>query len=238
MKLSRNPQIKLRLHESVDNLLDGRLKLIQSKDGYRFSMDAVLLSQFVTVSRGDVVVDLGTGCGVIPLMLILTKPVGHVFGIEIQEELADQAARNAFLNGFEDKMKVILGDIKNPPIAKESADVVVCNPPYRKVKSGRINPDLRRAIARHEILASIDDILGASKNVLRKKGRLALIYPSVRLVDLLIRMRHFNLEPKRIRINHPGLESGAKLVLIEATLGGRPGIEVGPPIFGQGGFRS
>ena len=216
--------------------MDGRLKLIQAKDGYRFSIDAVLLSEFVAVSPGDVVVDLGTGCGVILLILLLTKPVGHVFGLEIQKELATQAARNAFLNGFEDKMEIILGDIKHPPMAKESADVVICNPPYRKVKSGRINPDPRRAIARHEILASIDDILGAARNLLRKKGRLDLIYPSVRLVDILVRMRHFGLEPKRIRINYPGLQSGGKLVLVEASLGGRPGVEISPPLLGQGDF--
>ena len=109
-----------------------------------------------------------------------------------------QAARNAFLNGYEGKMGVILGDIKNPPMAEKSADVITCNPPYRKASSGRINPDARKAIARHEIMASVDDILHAARRILRKRGRLALIYPSVRLVDILLRMRRFNLEPKRI----------------------------------------
>jgi len=236
MKSSGFPEIKLRPNECLDSFMDGRLKLIQSKDGYRFSIDAILLSEFVTVRPGDVVVDLGTGCGVIPLILLLTKPVGHSFGLEIQEELADQAKRNAFINGFEDKMEVILGDIRKLSMAKESADVVICNPPYRKVKSGRINPDLRRAIARHEILASIDDILRAASSILRKKGRLALIYPAVRLVDILAPMRRFNLEPKRIQINYPDLQSDGKLALIEASLGGRPGLEIMPPLIGQGNF--
>lgn len=238
MKSSRSTEIIVRPGERIDCFMDGRLKLIQSKDGYRFSIDAILLAEFVTIRQGDVVVDLGTGCGVIPLILLLTKLVGYAFGLEIQEELAGQAARNVLLNGFDDKMRVVLGDIKNPPIAEESADVVICNPPYRQVKSGRINPDPRRAIARHEIMASIDDILRAARSVLRKKGRLALIYSSVRLADILARMRRFNLEPKKIQIIYPDLNSGAKLVLVEAILGGRPGLKISPPIVGQGNWQN
>ena len=238
MKSSRSTEIILRPDERIDCFMDGRLKLIQSKDGYRFSIDAILLAEFVTIRQGDVVVDLGTGCGVIPLILLLTKLVGYAFGLEIQEELAGQAARNVLLNGFDDKMRVVLGDIKNPPIAEESADVVICNPPYRQVKSGRINPDLRRAIARHEIMANIDDILHAARSVLRKKGRLALIYSSVRLADILVRMRRFNLEPKKIQIIYPDLSSSAKLVLVEAILGGRPGLKISPPIVGQGNWEN
>jgi tRNA1(Val) A37 N6-methylase TrmN6 len=227
---------EIRPDECIDQFLEGRLKLIQSRDGYRFSIDAVLLSEFVTIRPEDVVVDIGTGCGVILLILLLTKPAGYAFGLEIQEALASQAWRNAVLNGFEDKMGIILGDIKNPPMAKQIADVVICNPPYRNAESGRINPDQRRAIARHEILASIDDILRAARNLLRKKGRLAMIYPSIRLVDILLRMRRFDLEPKKVRINYPGLQSGARLALIEAVLGGKPGLEIRPPLIGQGNF--
>lgn len=236
MKQSSHSEIKLRPNEAIDPFLDGRLKLIQSKDGYRFSIDAVFLSEFVTIKPGDVVVDLGTGCGIIPLILLLTKPVRYVFGLEIQKDLALQAARNAVINGFDDKMEVILGDIKNPSISKKSADVVICNPPYRKVKSGRINPDVRRAIARHELMASIDDILHAAREILRKKGRLAMIYPAERLVGILARMRRFTLEPKRLQINYPDQQSGAKLALIEAYLGGKPGLEILPPLIGQGEY--
>ena len=234
MKSSRSHKIALRPGESIDNFMEGRLKVIQSKDGYRFSIDAILLSEFVTVRLGDVVVDLGTGCGIILLVLLLAKPVGHVFGLEIQKELAAQAKRNTSLNGFETKMEVIIGDIRNPPMARKWADVVLCNPPYRQVKSGRINPDPRRAVARHELLASIDDVLMAATGLLRRNGRLALIYPSVRLTDILVRMRRFGLEPKRLRINYPTLKSRAELALIEASLGGRPGLEIGPPLLGQG----
>ncbi len=238
MKSSKSTEIIVRPGECIDYFMDGRLKLIQSKDGYRFSIDAILLAEFVTIRQGDVVVDLGTGCGVIPLILLLTKLVGYAFGLEIQEELADQASRNVFLNGFDDKIGIILGDIKNSPIVEESADVVICNPPYRQVKSGRINPDPRRAIARHEIMASIDDILHAARSVLRKKGRFVVIYSSVRLADILVRMRRFNLEPKKVQIIYPDLNSDAKLVLVEAILGGRPGLKINPPIIGQGNYEA
>lgn len=236
MKSSRSHKIKLGPGECIDHFMEGRLKLIQSKDGYRFSIDAILLSEFVTVKPGDIVVDFGTGCGVILLLMLITKPIGHAFGLEIQTELANQAVRNSIINGFREKMDVILGDIKYPPMDKESADVIICNPPYRQVRSGRINPDLRKAVARHEIMASIDDILSAATRLLRKKGRLVMIYPSVRLVDILVHMRRFNLEPKKAQINYPSLESDAKLALIEASLGGRPGLKIGPPLLGQGNY--
>jgi len=236
MKSLRSPDVKLLPDEAIDEFMDGRLKLIQSKTGYRFSIDAILLSQFVTIKRGDRIVDLGTGCGIIPLILLLTRPVGYTMGLEIQKDLANQAVRNTVLNGCEDRMGVILGNIKHPPFAPSSADVVTCNPPYRPKNSGRINPDLQRAIARHEMLASLDDILNAASRTLRPKGRLAMIYSAVRLVEVLARMRGFNLEPKRIRIVYPGMESEAKLALVEASLGGKKGLKVLPPLFDQGEF--
>jgi tRNA1(Val) A37 N6-methylase TrmN6 len=236
MKSSKSPEIELRADERVDEFLDGRLRLIQSQGGYRFSVDAVLLAEFVTVKPEDIVIDLGTGCGVIPLMLLLRKPVRYAFGLEIQEHLAYQASRNAVLNGCGGKMGVILGDIKHPPIAKECADVVVCNPPYRPARNGRINPDPRRAIARHELLTSTEEILGTARRLLRAKGRVAMVYPSARLVDILVKMRRFELEPKRIQVGYPTIRSGAKLALIEAFLGGRPGVDIRPPLIGQGRF--
>lgn len=222
--------------ESIDRFLEGRIRLIQSTDGYRFSIDAVLLAEFVTIRPGDTVVDLGTGCGIIPIILFLTKPVGRAIGLEIQEELAFQAMRNARLNRLDHRLDIVRGDIRCPPLAASSSDVLVCNPPYRKIKSGRINPDARRAIARHELLTSINDILRAGVHLLKKKGRIALIYPAGRLTDILVRLRQMQLEPKRIQLHYPDLDSGAKLALIEATRGGRPGVEVLPPLIGQGNF--
>ena len=212
------------------------MKLIQPRDGYRFSIDAVLLSRFATIRPGDVVVDLGTGCGIIPLILLLTKPVGHVFGLEVQAELISQAARNARLNGLEKRMDAVRGNFRHPPFGSGFANLVVCNPPYRKINSGRINPDPQKAIARHEILASLDDLLFSAAGLLTKKGRFTLVYPAARLAEVFVRMRRVNLEPKRVRIHHPDLESSAKLALIETMLGGRPGLEILPPLLGQGDF--
>jgi len=222
--------------ETVDDFMDGRLRVIQSKGGYRFSIDAILLSQFVTVRPGDTVVDMGTGCGVILLVMLLTKPAGRAVGLEIQPHLADQAARNALLNGFGGRMDVVMGDIRNPPLAERSADVVICNPPYRQVNSGRVNADQRRAIARHELMASMEDIMAAARVLMKKRGTFATVYPADRLVDVLLRMRQFDLEPKRIQLNYPTADSSAKLALIEATTGGKPGMEVCPPLLGQGIF--
>ena len=236
MRSSRRPKLELRSDECVDEFMDGRLKLIQFRTGYRFSIDAILLAQFVSIKRDDVIVELGTGCGIIPLVLFLTEPVGHVFALEIQPELADQAARNRLLNGVENKMDVILGDIKHPPFPPSSADVVICNPPYRLKNSGRINPDPQKAIARHEMLTSLTDTLDAASQILRAKGRLAMTYPAVRLTDLLTKMTGFGLEPKRLRIVYPSMQSEAKLALIEASLGGRAGLKVLPPLLDQGDF--
>jgi tRNA1Val (adenine37-N6)-methyltransferase len=236
MKSSKLPEMTLRPGESVDDFLEGRLKLIQSKSGYRFSIDAILLSEFVTIKKGDMVADLGTGCGIIPLILLLTTPVDYVFGLEIQAELAEQASRNALLNGLSNRLAIVRGDIRHPPIAPSFVDVVVCNPPYRKKDSGRINPDPQRAIARHEILASLDDILDTASIILRPKGRLALIYPVGRLVDVMVRLRRLGMEPKRIRIIYPAMKSEAKLALVEASKGGRPGLKVLPPLMEQGDY--
>lgn len=214
--------------------MDGRLHLIQSRDGYRFSIDAFFLSGFVTTRPGDVVVDLGTGCGVIPFILLLTRPIAFAVGIEIQQDLADQARRNVLLNGYEEKMAVVLGDVRYLPLRPHSADVVLCNPPYRRKDSGRLNPDRERAIARHEILLLLDDILDAARRILKPGGRLAMIYPAFRLVDVVVRMRGFRLEPKRARVIYPGLERESKLILIEATQGGRAGLQMLPPLFDQG----
>lgn len=236
MKSSKHSDIALRPDESVDLFMDGRLKLIQSKNGYRFSIDAVLLAQFVTIKKNDMVMDLGAGCGIIPLILLLTQPVGYAVGLEIQADLAFQMARNALINGFSQKMGVLMGDIKHPPLATGSADVVVCNPPYRKPDSGRINPDAQRAIARHEILASLEDVLQAARFLLRAKGKLAMIYPVERMADLMVRLRNFGMEPKRLQVIYPSMISEAKLALVEASLGGKKGLKVLPPLMDQGLF--
>lgn len=232
MNASLPRDIRLRSDESVDEFMDGRLRLIQSKAGYRFSVDAVFLSEFVSIRKGDFLIDLGTGCGIIPLILLLTRPLKFALGLEIQPNLAEQAARNVKLNGFKGRMEVLIGDVRRPPIKASTANVVVCNPPYRPKDSGRLNPDIERAIARHEILASLEDIMDVSQILLREKGRLAIIYSAERLSDLMVSMRDRRLEPKRLQMVYPDTNSEAKLVLIEALKGGNPGIKILPPIIG------
>jgi tRNA1Val (adenine37-N6)-methyltransferase len=229
-------KIDLSPDESIDEFMDGRLRLIQYRTGYRFSIDAVLLSEFVSIKKGDRIVDLGTGCGIIPLILLMDRPAGYVFGLEIQEGLAGQTKRNALLNGYSHKIGVIRADIRYMPMIPASIDVVICNPPYRKRDSGRVNPDRQRAIARHEILASLEDILNAARYVLRTEGRLATIYPAERLADLMVKMRQYGMEPKRVRIIYPGMGSEAKLAMVEATMGGRSGLKILPPLMDQGEY--
>lgn len=236
MKPSLAHRVSLKPGESIDVFMDGRLRLIQSDKGYRFSIDAVLLSRFVTARPGNVVVDLGAGCGIVALMLLVSRRIGHALCVEIQAGLADRALRNAVLNGFEAQMHVIIGDMRHVPLSASTADVVVCNPPYRPARSGRINPEPEKAIARHEILVSLNDILAAASRILKPKGRLSMVYPAERLADLMVRMRSYDLEPKRMRVLYPGSQREGKLVFVEAVRGGRGGLKILPPLVGQGDF--
>jgi len=236
MKLDAKPSLAPDADETLDVFLDGRLKIVQPRNGYRFSIDAVLLAEFVTVRPKDTLIDLGTGCGIIPLLLLIKNSIQQAMGLEIQPALARLAGRNAVLNGFEEKMQVIIGDLKQPPFGPGSADWVVCNPPYRRKESGRINPDPQKAIARHEIRTSLNDILATGSRLLRTKGRMAMVYPAIRLADILARMRAYRLEPKRLQLVYPDLKTGAELVLIEAVLNGRSGLQILPPLLGQGDF--
>lgn len=236
MSLSNHFNPHVQANERLDVFLDGKIRVIQSKRGYRFSMDALLLAEFASVKSGDRVVDLGTGCGIILLALLTTSPAAFAVGVEIQEHLASQAGRNAVLNGLDARMVVVRGDLRRPPLRQGIWDLVVCNPPYRKAQSGRINPDPERAVARHEILADIGDILAAARLLLKAKGRLAMVYPCSRMADLIVRMRSIGLEPKRIQMVHPNISSEAKLALVEASWGGRPGVSILPPVLDQGPY--
>jgi tRNA1Val (adenine37-N6)-methyltransferase len=236
MKSSKFPDTKPGPDETIDALLGGRLQLIQSREGYRFSVDALFLAEFVTVKPGEFLVDLGTGCGVIPLILLLTTPLKQALGIEIQQNLACQASRNACLNGLSRQMKILQADIRHPPLSPGTADIVICNPPYRKADSGRINPNASRAVARHEILVSLEDLLTTARYLMRTKGKFAIVFPTERLTDLLSQSRRFRLEPKRVQVVYPDIHSSSKLVLVETVLEGNPGLEILPPILGQGKY--
>ncbi|HUT72480.1 MAG TPA: methyltransferase, partial [Desulfatiglandales bacterium] len=220
--------------ETVDIFLNGRLKIVQSQRGYRFSVDALLLADFVLTGDEDMVADLGAGCGIISLFLAVKKKPRFIVGLELQDELVSQARRNVALNKLAEKVAIIQGDLRHLPLSTGFADIVVCNPPYRTAQSGRINPDVGKAIARHEIEVSLDAVLAASKALLKRKGRLALIYPANRMAEIFTKMRRERLEPKRLQIIFPDSASEAKLALIEGRLQARPGLKILPPIFGQG----
>lgn len=226
----------IKADETIDSFLNGKLQIIQSRQGYRFSVDALLLAEFVSIKREDVVVDLGAGCGIISLFLAVKSEVGFIVGIELQAELASQAKRNIVFNKLEKKIAIIQGDLRHLPIGPGFAHIVVCNPPYRRQKSGRINPDFSKAIARHELSAKLDDILVAGKALLKPGGRLALIYPANRLTEIFAKMRTQEVEPKRLQIVFPNSYSHAKLAMIEGRLQGKSGLKILPPIFGQGRF--
>jgi len=219
-------------NETLDALFDGRLKLLQSRLGYRVSIDPLLLAYFVSVQRGQKVVDLGTGNGVICLALAHLYPAAALTGIELQASLAERAARNVRLNGLEGRVKIISGDVRGRQYSRQpgSFDVAVCNPPYRQPSSGRISVNDEKRMARHELNGDLADFLRAGAFFLRHKGRLALIYLAARSTDLIAAMRQVGIEPKRLRMVHSFPEAEASLILLEGVKGGKAGLAVLPPL--------
>lgn len=217
---------------TTDSLFGGRLKIIQKKKGYRFSIDAAILAHHIRLRTTDIAVDLGTGCGIIPLILSLQTPSAHIYGIEIQKDLAELASRNVRLNHMEGRITIVHADIKDfkSYLTPGTVDFVFSNPPYRKALSGRINPEAERAVARHEIKACLSDIVSVAESLLKPSGRFLVIYPAERVTDLVLGMRTSRLEPKRLRLIHPKQRSGAILAIAEGVKYGNPGLKVDQPV--------
>jgi tRNA1(Val) A37 N6-methylase TrmN6 len=218
--------------ETLDALFDGKLSLFQSGTGYRFSLDALLLAHFVTIKRREKIVDLGTGNGVIPLVLAYLHPSVTLTGVELQPAMIERARRNVQLNGLERRIQIVSGDVRaGVHLATEASfDVAVCNPPYRKASSGRISPIDEKQIARHETQGDLGDFLRTGAFLLSAKGRMAIVYSAVRCIDLLSGMREARIEPKRMRMVHSFAGVEASLVLVEGVKGGRSGVEVLAPL--------
>ena len=218
--------------ETLDALFGGALQLYQKKQGYRFSIDSILLADFVTIRSGNKVFDLGTGNGVVPLILAYRYPSILLTGVEIQRQMADRAARNIRLNGYEDRIVIAQIDIAMTVerFKPESFDVVVCNPPYRQTSSGRLSFSDEKQIARHEIKASLDDFVRAAAFLAKNKGCFACIHLGDRTVDLVSTMRSAGLEPKRLRSVHAFSDAKASMVLVEAVKGGRKGVDILRPL--------
>lgn len=226
--------ITIKKDERVDTF--GDLKIIQKIDGPHFSVDAILLAKFSRFRKGDLVVDLGTGVGIIPLLIARNSEVKKIIGVEIQPELVDIARRNVSLNSLEDKIEIIELDLRmaSDILPAGKFDVVVSNPPYRIARSGRINPNPLKAISRHEILCKLEDVLKASYYLLKDHGRANFVYRPDRLVDLIVGCRAHRLEPKRIQFVHPSTEQDANLLLLESIKNGRCEAKILKPLIISG----
>jgi len=218
---------------SSDTFLDGCLKVCQSRHGYRFSVDAAILAFHAVPDKPDArILDLGTGCGIMPLVAALRYPDVHITGVEIQAELAALARSNIEENGFLTRITIVEGDFLRlcsndigPPV-----DMVITNPPYRRPHSGRISPQNQRAVARHEIAVSLDGLIKTMRRFLSTGGRGWIIYPVERLAELMAGMQVYGLEPKFLKLIHPRIGLDAKRCLLKVVKGGRPGLIAGPPL--------
>jgi tRNA1Val (adenine37-N6)-methyltransferase len=215
-----------------DRFLNGKIVLNQPRSGYRFSIDAVILSHLACPQRGETVLDLGTGCGVVPILLAFRHPDIQLIGVEIQACLASFARQNVEENRMADRIRIVAKDMATLSLTDIGGpvDLVVTNPPYRKLDSGRINADAQRAVARHELKIDLALLLHTARRMLRKSGRVVVIYPSVRTVDLVTTMRATGLEPKALTMIHSTASSPARLIVITGIDGGRPGLEVNAPV--------
>ncbi|HEY1266417.1 MAG TPA: tRNA1(Val) (adenine(37)-N6)-methyltransferase [Candidatus Binatia bacterium] len=218
--------------ETVDTVFNGKVSIIQKRTGYRFSIDALLLAHFATVKNARRIVDLGSGSGVVGMVLAELDPNVDIVGIELQEKMVERARRSAALNGFEGRVTVMQGDVRSIAalMARESCDGAVANPPYRAASSGRINPDAEKRLARHEIVADVGDFVRAAAYAVRPGGGLAVVYPARRLIDLLEIMRRESFEPKRLRLVHSFAGAEASLALAEGVKDGRAELKVLPPL--------
>lgn len=224
--------IDLKDNERIDDLQRNGYQIIQKQNGFCFGMDAVLLSGFANVKPGERAVDLGTGTGIIPILLEAKYDGIHYTGLEIQEEVADMARRSVALNHLEDKLSIVTGDIKEASrlFGAASFDVVTSNPPYMNDAHGLKNPDLPKAIARHEVLCTLDDVTREASRLLKPGGRFYMVHRPHRLIEIITSLKNYGMEPKRMKMVHPFVDREANMVLIEAVRGGKSMIKVEAPI--------
>lgn len=221
--------------ERIDRLVSAKhMPIIQSSTVFSYSLDAVLLADFVYVPirRGNIL-DLGTGNGVIPLLLS-ERTNASIVGLEIQDRLADMARRSVKLNNLAEKISVIVGDLRErqAELGQSHFDVVTCNPPYFKTpKETEFNRNEHLTIARHEITCSLEDVIKAAKCYVKPGGKVAIVHRPERLVDLVMLLRKYNIEPKRMRLVYPKRNKEANTLLIEGTRDGSAGMKIFPPLY-------
>jgi tRNA1Val (adenine37-N6)-methyltransferase len=216
---------------TLDSIRD--IQLVQSKKGYRFSVDALLLENFISAKKGTRAAELGTGSGIISLLLAKRLKEGTITAIEVQASLARYAEENVRLNGLEGIIDIFQADIMKlkKSFQPHSFDVVFSNPPFRKIRTGLLSPDSERAIARHEIRISFPEIVRMAAYLLKDKGRLYVIYHPFRMVEVITLLHRARLEPKRMRLVHSRRGEDAKMVLIEAVKGSGQWLKVDPPFY-------
>ncbi len=224
--------VELKENERIDDLQRNGYKIIQNPKKFCFGMDAVLLSGFVKVKPGSRVLDLGTGTGIIPILLEAKTQADHISALEIQEESADMARRSVALNNLEHKIAIITGDIKEADKIFDAAsfDMITCNPPYMIGQHGLTNPDAPKAIARHEILCTLEDVVRSAAKLLKTGGSFCMVHRPFRLVEIITVMTKYRLEPKRMQLVYPYVDHEPNMVLIEGCRGGKSRIKVEKPL--------
>lgn len=224
--------IELKDGERVDDLERCGFKIIQNTEKFCFGMDAVLLSGYSSIRRQDKVLDLCTGNGIIPILLAAKTGAERIVGIEIQRDIADLAKRSVEANDLSDRVNILCADIKDAEEYYQAGafDAVTCNPPYMIDNHGIKNPDSPKAIARHEILCTFDDVARVASRMLKPGGRMFLIHRPFRLTEIFETLTKYSLEPKRMKLVYPYVNREPNMVLIEAGLGGRRRLTVERPL--------
>ena len=222
----------LKEHERIDDLERNGYRIIQDTHRFCFGMDAVLLSGFARVKDDARVLDLGTGTGIIPILLEAKTKAAHLTGLEIQEDSADMARRSVRLNGLQEKISIVTGDIKEAGSLFDAAsfDVITSNPPYMTAQHGLTNPEDAKAIARHEILCTLEDVIAQAARLLRPGGNFFMVHRPFRLAEIMVLLRAYRLEPKRMLLVHPFVDKETNMVLIEANRGVKPRMTVERPL--------
>lgn len=224
--------IKIKENERVDCLQRKGYRIIQDPGKFCFGMDAVLLSDFAKANEDDRVLDIGTGTGIIPILMEARYGGSRYTGLEIQEESADMASRSVALNQLEDKISIVTGDIKEAETYFEAAsfDVITCNPPYMIGQHGLANPEEPKAIARHEVKCTLEDIIKKSAKLLVPGGKFYMVHRPFRLAEIMTCMSKYKIEPKRMRLVYPYVDKEPNMVLIEGARGGKSRITVEKPL--------
>lgn len=224
--------IDLKENERIDDLGRKGYQLIQNPEKFCFGMDAVVLSDFAKIKQNVNVLDMGTGTGIIPILMEARNETASFTALEIQEESADMARRSVALNHLEHKITIVDGDIKEAGklFGAASFDVITCNPPYMIGNHGLKNPDAPKAVARHEILCTFDDIAREAALLLKDGGSFFMVHRPFRLVELMATLTRYGLEPKRMRLVYPFVDKEPNMVLLEARKGGKPRITVEKPL--------